>query len=236
MGAYVYTAGVDAWNRYRATSDSIVDKYFRHMGVNRLTCQNCNRTWCNFATQDVKFVTAPDGEGQTPLINLLTPKDEFIDYKCEKCEQKGVKGQVTKMEAISRISDRFVVCITRSAAGHDAAKVTTKVTWPITGFDLGPAILGNNANMIYPSDTPKEFQGPFTYDCYAVVVHDGKNHTSGHYWALVRDESNPKMWYRMNDTMVTPFNIDNHDNIGETNLYGNKGANPYLVFFQRRGT
>jgi ubiquitin carboxyl-terminal hydrolase 47 len=50
-----------------------------------------------------------------------------------------------------------------------------------------------------------KMDGPFVYELYAVMVHQGGTF-GGHYYAYIQDLENKK-WFNFNDTQVSPISI-----------------------------
>jgi hypothetical protein len=80
-----------------------------------------------------------------------------------------------------------------------------------------------------------QFQDNLIYDLIGIIIHDGKTHRSGHYYAYLRYANGEKpgnTWFLVNDELVRPISSD------EVNLMcsgrHNLGVTPYILSYQCR--
>lgn len=79
--------------------------------------------------------------------------------------------------------------------------------------------------------------GPFSYDLYMVIVHTGKDATSGHYYAIgsraemtdAERSTGQRQWFIMDDSQLKPadMSILSGGNTGDK-----KDDNPYVLFYR----
>jgi ubiquitin C-terminal hydrolase len=70
------------------------------------------------------------------------------------------------------------------------------------------------------------------YTLYAIIVHIGQTTDTGHYYTLIRDEKNEKIWYSLNDSLC--YLIDNINKI--TDIFKSHTVDtPYMLFYKRTG-
>lgn len=125
---------------------------------------------------------------------------------------------MVRSQLISRCPTYMIIDLKR-ATDH---KIKTQITFPLDNLDMTPYFVPQTADMSKQSiNEYKQYIGPFRYQCYAVIQHEGATIDSGHYWTLVRDLKEDK-WWEMNDR-----------NVGLTSASKTQTANSYILFYRR---
>ena len=172
-------------------------------------------------------------------------RKETIPANCDECGAREIKdgNKKTLGRHISYFPDYLELDLIRYTfnpitLGPD--KDFTKVTFPekdidLTEFFIDPAkpltkdqmVMGQTDHRIERGQ-----QGPFIYDVYAVIHHQGSNANSGHYYCFTKspdkrqgDGQKAGSWQKFNDSRVTAANFSDT----QTN-------NVASIFLIRQGT
>ncbi|KAK2866282.1 hypothetical protein Q7C36_002338 [Tachysurus vachellii] len=174
----------------------------------RVKCMNCKAVSDTF---DPYLDIALDIKNSPTILIAFEQfvKAEQLDwenaYKCSTCKEK---VQASKRLSIHRNSNVLTVSLKRFDDFNEG-KICKDVRYT-EYFDLRP----------YMSQSHGE---PQIYGLYAVLVHSGFSCYAGHYYCYVKASNG--QWYKMNDSSVTPTNI-------QTVL--NQQA--YLLFYIKQGS
>jgi len=155
------------------------------------------------------------------LLKSVQTPEEINGYDCDACRaasieesREHVHSQMTQQAGIvSRTGDVLTIVLYRFCHTFDAAgrfqpsKVKRQVTFPtLLSMETGE------------------------YDLFGVVSHIGSSLASGHYIASVQREG---MWYTCDDERVSPVTLKAvYD--GRPISAMHPGADPYILFYQRR--
>ncbi|XP_027027477.2 ubiquitin carboxyl-terminal hydrolase 42-like isoform X1 [Tachysurus fulvidraco] len=160
--------------------------YFR----SRVTCMNCKAVSDTF---DPFLDIALDIKNAPTILKAFEQfvKAEQLDwenaYKCSTCKET---VQASKRLSIHRNSNVLTVSLKRFD-DFNGGKISKDVRYT-EYFDLRP----------YMSQSHGE---PQIYGLYAVLVHSGFSCYAGHYYCYVKASNG--QWYQMNDSSVTPTDI-----------------------------
>jgi ubiquitin carboxyl-terminal hydrolase 22/27/51 len=112
-------------------------------------------------------------------------------YSCDACDaprQATKRIRIRKLPAILCVHvKRFGMKISGNTISEE--KYEGKIDFPVV-LDMSP----------YTTNAKSVEAGKFVYDLECVVVHQGENAHSGHYYAFCRQDSK---WFRFDDEMVT---------------------------------
>ncbi|KAJ4150183.1 hypothetical protein LMH87_010946 [Akanthomyces muscarius] len=235
-------AAVQYWYNHIQYNDSIVDRHWRGLELSTVKCQDCHTKTYTFSP--FEWIPAPVALGSTrqtleQSLHQHIANNTLDDFSCDKCRRN-----TRAMQSISfaRLPPLLCVCFRRfnyNQATGDIKKSTAPVTWDFNDFDFSPYFFENGNGRPPPGTNDHAYQGPFRYECYAVIVHAGSRTDNGHYFAYVRDQSthDPYAWLCCNDSRVTRVRIGSGDRDDIQNEVFKSGQDrvPYLVFFRRKG-
>ncbi|KAJ3492890.1 hypothetical protein NLG97_g5082 [Lecanicillium saksenae] len=235
-------AAVQYWYNHIQYNDSIVDRYWRGLELSTVKCLDCHTKTYTFSP--FEWIPAPVALGSTrqtleQSLHQHIANNTLDDFSCDKCRRN-----TRAMQSISfaRLPPLLCVCFRRfnyNQATGDIKKSTAPVTWDFNDFDFSPYFFENGNGRPPPGTNDHAFEGPFRYECYAVIVHAGSRTDNGHYFAYVRDQSthDPYAWFCCNDSRVTRVRIGSGDRDDIQNEVFKSGQDrvPYLVFFRRKG-
>ncbi|GAA5981906.1 hypothetical protein JCM10908_004661 [Rhodotorula pacifica] len=225
------------WKEYRDRQDSVIVDFFHGQVRNRMECLRCHTTSSTFhALQTLSLALPPIRARQVPTLqeciaNYL--QEEILRgenaWRCPACETPQV---ASKRVSIARLPQFLYVHARRFA--YNAPKLTTAVTFPLSGLELG----GLLPPMALASPSPYELNVPHeqgtSYELYAAVCHHGED-GSGHYTTLVRREEDARAggdsearWYEIDDETVVPLSTS--DAFDDALLRAEQSA--YLLFYR----
>lgn len=222
---------MEHWVEFSKQNDSIIDKYFTFVDVTITTCQNCRNV--SYRYEENQVLIAPLPRQQTASLEdcIKTPQSTVDGYKCDRCGE----GRRALIEyKLGRMPELLCVQLGRfqfEDASQLGQKLFTQVNWDLNNINLEPRFLPHGSRQLPPNAPLDEhYQGPFHYECYAVITHRGSTITSGHYYTYARGltSSEPNAWYELNDSHVT--------RVQRNEIFGSKTSNatPYLAFFRRK--
>jgi len=228
------------WENYRHYNDSLIDKYWRGVEVTCRRCRKCGHLSNTYEHFDMLYLPLPSGNSPTTINDLLNEycAVELIEgYRCDICKSLDT---TQKQVNLVRLPDLLCIAFRRfQASGSRVQKNNALVTFPINNLNLTPYSVQNYERPDNAALPDAQFRAPFTYNCYAVIVHGGTL-KAGHYRAYVRDDgaSQPHSWHHFNDTSVDEVTVGSGDgNDCVDRVYREKGgANAYVVFYERRET
>jgi ubiquitin carboxyl-terminal hydrolase 8 len=201
------------WERQLEADNSIISRTFHGQWSDIV---RCTKDGCGFAKH--RFSTFARLQLQFPpdhqsLRNKLPiPITDMLDLaynknlddvpvqqglKCWKC-----KGTECKLDqAVTYMPEYLVVDIQRFGASGGTVKIQSLVEFE-EFIDFSSIVLEAKNAAAGELQRPGHI-GPFTYQCYAAIIHIGSGVQSGHYIALARNLDNPghrsNMWHEFND-------------------------------------
>ncbi|TQN71693.1 Ubiquitin carboxyl-terminal hydrolase 8 [Colletotrichum shisoi] len=233
QGAYEW------WAQYQKKNASMVDKYWRGIELSTVVCAQCKNRTYTWDTFD--FLSIPVNRNTRTLEDCLRAHletENISDYQCDSCKTKGL-GR--KQARLARMPELFCLCLKRFTVDNQVGGVKkdlSRVTWDFNNFNVDEFFIPPEERTA-GSAPDENFELPFDYECYAVIIHSGPNINSGHYYAYVRDTHNPDptVWYKINDSYVNSIRIDGTGRSGDYSekVFKSSGEVPYMVFFRRKG-
>jgi ubiquitin carboxyl-terminal hydrolase 8 len=238
---------IEYYNSYSLYNDSIIDRYWRGIDAQVISCSNCDEQSEAMQVFDLITLAIPHERKPCKIETMLAQFTEVEwpeNCNCEKCG----KPKCRRM-ALARMPDRLHIQFRRF--GTTLRKVSAPVEFPLLNLDMMPYFIppsqcniqkdasGTDGEIARMASEDRHFRGPFKYECYAVIHHIGATIHGGHYKAYVRDEdsADPHAWFEFNDTQVTTHHIGGErDNGMLRRLYGHGEGQPYMVFYKRKGT
>lgn len=186
-------------------------------------CQVCGNVKTRHETfSDLVLTVPPEAEvvqsGMIPTTQALLDarlRFEFLDDNnlpfCDRCQQKQKAG---KWEEIVSPPAHLCICLSRFTFNLQAMNFTKEKT---------PVKVDGIVQI-----------GPFTYELYFVIVHTGKDATSGHYYAIGRRSEvvgpqAPNEWVTIDDSAVKPANLTLLTAEYEETK---KDDSPYVLFYR----
>lgn len=193
------------WNRYQQYNDSPIVNRFRGQTVIEIVCRHCKYRSLAFDYW-ITMQLAISSENMTlekALENQYSPQ-KANDYKCDQCKNKNT---AVRKETLTHGPETLIIQLKRHIYQSDGrlAKIMTKIEFPENGLRLAGVEGG-------------------TYNCYAVIQHQGTSLSCGHYWTIARNlRNNPSQWFQFNDTHVNKVDFK----ATQTNQ-------SYVLFYQRK--
>jgi ubiquitin C-terminal hydrolase len=199
----------ESWRRYCSRNRSIVTDVFAGQLCSRVVCKTCGHiSPCFDPFLDVSVPIPARGSSAVSLVECFEEfsiEEELGDmYTCARCR---VKRRATKRLLIERLPPVLVVHLKRfQQVRYRRTKISTEVTFPLAGLDLGRFTTGRDAGA--------------TYSLFAVSCHSG-GLGGGHYTAYAKNPDSGR-WYDFNDSHVT-----------ECSSSSVRGSSAYMLFYQR---
>ncbi|KAH6887987.1 hypothetical protein B0T10DRAFT_64795 [Thelonectria olida] len=232
-------ASMEFWEKYSRGNQSIVDHSWRSFNVEIKRCLACDLRSYRFEPFEV--ILAPDIERNGTLDEVLAKYVESSVAEGYKCDTAGCKGRTIGGPLFCHAPPLLCVSLKRFVPKQTGGyvKSSARLTWDLDVMDFTPY-------FVQPTDgdntTDPAFRGPFRYETYAIIVHDGPNITAGHYYAYIRDinSRDPYAWFCFNDTNVRRVRIGSSSpNDLKNTIFGpvkasGRSAVPYLLFFRRK--
>jgi len=182
-------------------------------------CGAMRRNWQNNIVKELVVTEEPPVQdlGVALARDTGPGSEETLDsYGCETCGTLGKDGTAkvvfgNKGDVLARawryqvwLPDYLWINVNRYT--NKLEKIETTYTFPEKGVDLSSTFAPpDDPTPDYP--LPRQQQGPFLYDVYAVIQHGGRTIAGGHYWTLARSPDKngaAGTWHRFNDSSVTP--------------------------------
>jgi ubiquitin C-terminal hydrolase len=161
-------------NALTRPENTFISHFFTGDNKVEVTCKRCGFRVLN--TTKFRDLTIPI-RGYTDLaaaISAMTNTgDIFLSSRCEHC---GTCGHLVKQSQISRWP--LVLIVTLLRFDNHLRKVEEFFSFPKTLM----------------------IQGQYKYSLYAMIIHDGRLISRGHFLAFVKDDSD--FWYRADDVNV----------------------------------
>ncbi|KAE9380852.1 cysteine proteinase [Stipitochalara longipes BDJ] len=209
---------------YNVASELIDRTDIMEMGV--VTCKKCKASRRSWQNNNFKMVTVKKEPPVQRLVDALARDtgigtlEEVRDFGCESCGTLNPDGSAKvvfggKDGPVLAEQWRFQVWlpdylwINLNRYDNALQKIETLFTFPEKGLDLSSTFVPEDPPTDY--QIPRQQQGPFKYDVYAVIQHGGSTIAGGHYWTLQRSPDKPTTggngsgaWHKFNDSVVTP--------------------------------
>ncbi|RDA93900.1 hypothetical protein CP533_4486 [Ophiocordyceps camponoti-saundersi (nom. inval.)] len=236
-GRPLVEAAMEYWRNHTELNQSIIDRYWRGVELSAVECMGCHTRTHTFSPFGWIPVTVGPGRDMTltEALDHYVSENQLDDFACDHCKAKRVAMQSM---SFARLPPLLCISFRRfNYDGRDFSKSNAAISWDFNDVDLSPYFLGG-ADADPGSD--RAFKSPFRYQCYAVIVHSGRQLNTGHYFAYVRDTANshhdPYAWYCCNDSHVTKVRIGSGDaaDVQREVFRSDPDRVPYLVFFQRK--
>jgi ubiquitin C-terminal hydrolase len=216
------------WKRFCHSNNSIITHTFFGQNTNSITCPNCGsieKSWEPWAHMNVPILGASRGEvSLEQLLDAMFKQPHALeDYRCDHCKQEGP----TSLPKISRCPDILILVLGRHEWHNNKShRKNTRVKFPLENLSLDQYFIPLDGKGSEPLD--EGFIGPFIYDCYVVVRHEGPSARQGHYIALVK-ETDPRngkdVWVQYNDHSVSEV---------EDIRTASQTKESYILLYQRR--
>ena len=232
------------WHNHLELNRSIVDRYWRGLDLSTVRCSHCLTRTYTFSPFEWLPVTVNQGRDMTlaEALQAHTADNDLDDFECDHC---GGKRHATQSLSLARLPRLLCIGFRRfHFDGRDITKSNAAVTWDLNDFDFSPYFLNSpsdreGAAAADDRNGSAPTSSPFRYECYAVIVHAGRQINTGHYYAYVRDTSthDPYAWLCCNDSSITKVRIGSRDSYDVQRELFRSGTDrvPYLVFFRRKG-
>lgn len=231
---------LNTWLAYYDRHRSIVDKYWQNVISQEFTCTNPN---CNAKSYKLEaepsVVAYPADSTRDYQLDSLTAAldrefapDEVLETTCETCKHKYKK----KRNFLLRAAPLLCVKVLRTI---HTAKVPLKNTFPMEfpfdGLDLRKHSYDKEQLRPFLGRQPEGMLGGYEedpiYDLYAIVIHNGTDSHTGHYWTWVREGSG-SLWTRCNDSRTDEVDMDRQI---QQELFECKGKEtPVMLFYKRK--
>ncbi|KJZ71151.1 hypothetical protein HIM_09450 [Hirsutella minnesotensis 3608] len=230
---------MEYWTQHSKYSKSIVDYYWRGIELSTVECHHCRTKSYKYETFTWLSVPVDHTRGRMTLDDILSKRVTdgglISEYKCESCHKMGANRTCT----IARMPRLLCISLGRFNLDGKGGYFKTKsiVTWNLNDMDFSPYFEASSGSTKPTGD--QAFSGPFRYECYAVILHAGRQVNTGHYYAYVRDSTShdQSAWYCCDDDKVRKKRFNGGDANGDAvqEIFGSSTEDvPYLVFFRRR--
>ncbi|KAM0331472.1 hypothetical protein ACHAQA_003148 [Verticillium albo-atrum] len=214
------------WANYSVANQSIVDRYWRGVQAQLVTCTACNnRTWSWTPFDSIMLHIDNDKLHTLEDCLSLNSKEEVLDgYKCDGCHNM---TRAVKSVYYPRLPELLCISLSRFSTGE--GKVPRDITWNLNKLNMEPYIAGA-ADRQSLARAGVHAASDYEYECYAVIIHAGRNLSSGHYFTYARDSTtaDSSTWYQLNDSHITKIGSN------PSEIFGNSNDTPYLAFFRRK--
>ncbi|PHH90772.1 hypothetical protein CDD83_2701 [Cordyceps sp. RAO-2017] len=237
QGRPLVESAVEFWQGHSEFNDSIIDRYWRGLEVSTVECMDCHTRTHTFSPFGWVPVTVNSGRDMTlpEVLSQHVAGNRLEDFACDHCQGK---RNATQSMSFARLPPLLCISFRRfNFDGNGLSKCNTAISWDFNDLDFSPYFVDAAERAGAGGD--KAFSGPFRYECYAVIVHSGRQLNTGHYFAYVRGSGahDPYAWYCCNDSSVSKVRIgsgDSHD-VQRDVFRSDTDRVPYLVFFRRKG-
>ncbi|KAH7040359.1 uncharacterized protein B0I36DRAFT_344118 [Microdochium trichocladiopsis] len=240
------------WLRYYNTEGgSIIDKYWRYLNTQQLTCRQCGAQNYTVDLKEDLWVTPQQRQhGETDTLESALRREfvkELLESECDTCKAKDkeLTPRIGRLPPLLRVG-------LRRFDGATFQKNVHPIQFPFKDLDLSNFCHDEAERSKlrgYPQlvETGGGFSEPCQYDLFAVLSHAGSDASAGHYVCRVKDGATDTWWYcndrstsaedfgpllearrtpnagkkRYNDTVERIWNCDG-------------GFTPYMLFYKRR--
>lgn len=223
-------AAQEAWARLGESENSPITSYMRGQAVQLIRCNLCgaeSRVFTPFNQLDIPVSWAGGKETLREAVSkMYGPKSsEKVESSCDKC---GVKvARKTQETYFSYLPDYLVVHLKRY--DNLGAKVNTLITFPESKVDMTSSFIPESEHR---GSLERGQAGPFLYDCYGVIQHQGATVQGGHFWAITRaldkgidGGKGAGAWHKFNDSRVSPASFkDTQNSLTYTILLRREGS------------
>ncbi|KAJ1338331.1 ubiquitin carboxyl-terminal hydrolase 2 [Microdochium nivale] len=244
------------WMRYYKTeSGSIIDKYWRYLNTQQLTCRRCGvRNYTVDLKEDLWITPQERRNGKCDTLEAALRREfvnELLESECDACKAKDkeLTPRIGRLPPLLRVGFRRF-------DGATFQKNTHPIQFPFRDLDLSNFCHSESERSQlrgYPqlTETGGGFSEPCHYDLFAVLSHAGSDATAGHYVCRVKDGASDTWWY-CNDrsTSAEDFGpLIESRRSSPTGAGANKrrrndtieriwncegGFTPYMLFYKRR--
>ena len=232
------------WLAYYDRHQSIVDKYWQNVISQEFTCMNpeCNAKSYKLEAEPF-IVTYPadttrngGGGGQIDSLPAAFDRefapDEVLETTCETCKHKHKRRRNYLLRAAP------LLCVKMMRTVHTSRvplKNTFPVEFPFDDLDLRKHRYDAAQVRPFLGAQPPGMLGGYeedpVYDLYAIVIHNGPDSHSGHYWTWVR-EGGGATWTRCNDSLTHEVTMDRAI---QRELFECRGKEtPVMLFYKRK--
>lgn len=154
--------------------DTMISHFFKSEYRTDITCSKCGAT----VSRSIKYhdITIPirEYEGLSEAVNALFSSQSTIEGNCEEC---GFEGTMTKSCKFTKFP--LILILTLMRFDNNLRKLEDFFKFPM---------------HIEVDD------GKLDYELYAMIVHEGRHISHGHYIAFVKDQNNN--WYKADDVLI----------------------------------
>jgi len=240
-------------NLKSTTNPNLVNETFEGQTVSEVKCLGCNhisptaeKVW------SINLEVKGQNDLETSLGNFVKP--EAIDYKCEKCNQK---GSALKSMSIKKAPNNFLIILKR--VGWDySTMLQIKCN---ERFEFGDRLNIEPFTTNYLHKHPmtpglplspapdRERNKDFEYELTGIMIHSGEA-DRGHYYSFAKNTSKPDSkepaWLRLDDARVSALGktwdpdecFGGHDEIPQGYGYGQKKQvqrtrNAYVLLYRK---
>lgn len=215
---------LDSMENYLKTYDTekeLISRNFNGEQVSLYICRECKSSYKQKETIFNLYLSFKENskrDDQIHMIKRIFEPEEFENQiDCEKCKAKS--KLMTKEVELTKLPPNLIITLNRFAFDKDK-KEKTKIFDPVTIYDhldlnniLGEKIKVDNAK----------------YLLCAIVVHVGVTTETGHYYTVIRDTVDDKLWIVMNDSLA--------HSLGKIDLSEVfkpfENDCPYILFYQK---
>ncbi|KAI0199860.1 hypothetical protein F4808DRAFT_202436 [Astrocystis sublimbata] len=217
-------------NSWSSRSYNVINKHWYVVELQTLTCDHCGAK--NFIVAELERYSfhvpqySNDGKLEALMATHFVP--EHLDSKCDVCKKFGKSS--TKQ--VARLPPLLRVCLSRTDQ-MSSVKFVNHCEFPFDNLRFGNYILEANERRqiakILGGEAADGFDGPATYDLFAVICHAGPSLNSGHYICFTRNQDNT--WTHLNDSTVTKEH--NLSQVKETMYRCQQGFTPVQLYYKR---
>ncbi|RYP41332.1 hypothetical protein DL768_010518 [Monosporascus sp. mg162] len=231
---------LNTWLSYYDLHHSIVDKYWQNVISQEFTCTNPECNAKSYKLEAEPFVVAypADSTKGSQLDSLPAAfdrefaPDEVLESTCETCKNKHKRRRNFLLRAAPLLCVKVLRTIHTTRV---PLKNTFPMEFPFDGLDLRKHRYDKEQLRPFLGTQPTDMLGGYEedpiYDLYAVVIHNGPDSHSGHYWTWVREGSG-SLWTKCNDSSTDEVDMDRQI---QRELFECKGKEtPVMLFYKRK--
>lgn len=203
------------WDKAMNSQRSIISDLFFGQLRSTITCLFCKQASTTYET----FNSLTMSLSQSSRCSLNDCMEKFVTgqkvsgWKCPKCQ---TPRDATKKFDFVKLAPIVVIHLNRFAeTGGWLEKRNTAVDFPLTGFNLKPYLVLENAKAIMSNNIRN-----YNYSLYAISNHYGTM-DGGHYTAFCKNATQNK-WYKYDDQTVTEVS---------PSQVKSQNASAYLLFY-----
>lgn len=237
-GLSVLQTAATFWQSHLQYNQSIIDRYWRLLEVTEVRCRECATRTFTFSSWFCLMLPITEPTTLEAAMRNKCRPELIEDFHCNHCRRSTASD---RSEYYARLPPLVCIVLNRFGSTNrygQSSKCTDRVTWDFNSLDLTPYFLSPQDCARGEQISDRAFRGPFEYECYAVLVHQGSTVNSGHYYSYVRDQGthDPYAWFCCNDERVTKVRIGSGDGNDAKGQVFKTGADavPYMAFFRRK--